>query len=162
MADAPQIVKTAMSIEAGNNHKHEKPEKKQRRPNRKQTRSQVTVRIDQNLLKALRARAEGEGLRITDAIEAGAWLWLQRERESETVVLGRALWNEVGLRLQELTVPFWVYVHQPRGESAEEIMRKAFIECLEMLKARPDYQHELREFRQRNNPPAANELKSVG
>jgi predicted HicB family RNase H-like nuclease len=56
----------------------EQPEKK-RAYNGKRTKRQFSARVDEELYLAVIARAEGDGLRLNDAVEAGLSLWLQRK-----------------------------------------------------------------------------------
>ena len=94
------------------------------RPNRRRLKKQVTVRIDEDLLKAAIARAEDEGLRMTDAIESGLWLWLQRRKEQEHVLRGRFLWNVMPMDLQQALLGVASFLGEPWESPAKEDLRK--------------------------------------
>jgi len=83
------------------------------RPNREKTKTQVTARMDTQLLKALKARGEAEGLNLTDVIEQAAWLYLHRHGEDPVTIQGRFLWNHVPIWLQRVTLAFWAFVFEP-------------------------------------------------
>jgi hypothetical protein len=102
---------------------------KGRRPNRQQTKEQITVRMDRDLLGYLRARAEDDGLRLTDELENAVSIYLKTRRASEFVLRGRFLWQHLPLRLQKLTMSFWGFITDPR-EDAVEVLRKFFEDFL--------------------------------
>lgn len=95
---------------------------KQRRPNRQKLKKQITVRIDEDLLKAALVRAESQDLRLTDAIEDGLWLWLQSPPKVH-ILRGRFLWNVIPLKLQRLTYGFWGYFLDSGLSATEQILR---------------------------------------
>lgn len=113
-----------------------KPKKHRRRQKLKK---QVTVRIDEDLLKACVARAEGEGLRLTDAVETGLWLYLQRSREPEHVLRGRFLWSHLPMRLQKLTLGFWAFISYPSQQKSGEAMRRIIDEFISGYLEDPEY-----------------------
>jgi hypothetical protein len=116
----------------------EHPNPKRRAYKRQRLKKQYTVRIDEDLSKAVIVRAQAEGLRLTDAMEEGLWLWLQRKQVSHTALRGRFLWNVIPLRLQRLTLGFWGYISQPRSSATEEIFRKTVEEMMWSFRQDPE------------------------
>jgi hypothetical protein len=116
-----------------------------RKLNRQKQRRQCTVRLDENLVKALVAVAEADGLRLTDALEEGAWMWLQRKKPSKEVVRLRFLCNVLSVRMQRLTEAFLAYIDQPRPRHHDEVSRRVIEEMLTAYREDPgsDFQGNL-------------------
>ena len=83
------------------------PQRPKRKYRRARLKKQVTVRIDENLIKAAQVRLEAEGLRFTDAVEEGLWLWVQQKHRTGASLRGRFLWSKIPLETRELTLDLW-------------------------------------------------------
>ena len=114
------------------------------RPNRQKQKKQITVRLNEDLLRAALAAAESDGLRLTDAIEDGLWLWIQRKRPSELFRQVRLLANGLPLDLQRLTLSFWAFCSQPSPSGYEEMTRKYLENLLQAFAKHPGYEDGLR------------------
>jgi hypothetical protein len=117
---------------------------KRRAYQRQRFKKQYTVRIDEELSKAVIAQAEFEGLRLTDAMEEGLWLWIQRKRKSGLALRGRFLWSVIPLDLQKLVESSMEYLSRPRKTAVEEVFRKYWRDVLAANREEPDYQEGLR------------------
>jgi hypothetical protein len=114
-------------------------EVKRRTYQRQKLKKQVTVRIDEDICKSVLAQAESEGLRLTDAIEEGLWLWLQRKRRKGVALRGRFLWNIIPLDLQKLTLSFWSFWSAERGRPIDDAYRKGISDFLWAFRDDPEY-----------------------
>jgi hypothetical protein len=119
---------------------------KRRAYQRQQFKQQVTVRIDKDLMQAVLARAEVEGLRLTDAVEDGLWLWIKKKHSSGLAVRGRFLWSIIPLDLQKLVESSMVYLSRPKRSAVEEVFRKYWRDILTAYREDPDYQQGLKEL----------------
>src|SRR5215831_371926 len=145
MAKQQEPKLTEMPIEAKPMPIEAKPAKKRGRgagprPNRQKLKKQITVRLDEDLLKAALARAEAEQLRLTDAIEDGLWLWIQRRPPAETAKQLRFLCNVAPLDLQRLTLTFWDIYNCSKSSKLPvfaELNVKQFIEFLRICQEDP-------------------------
>jgi hypothetical protein len=113
------------------------------RPNRQKQKKQITVRLNEDLLRAALAAAESDGLRLTDAIEDGLWLWIQRKRPPELFRQVRLLANALPLDLQRLTLSFWAFCCQPSPSAYEEMTRKYLENLLQAFAKHPTYEEGL-------------------
>lgn len=120
------------------------PRKKRGYKKRETTKKQFTVRIDEDLSLAVRARAEAEGLCLTDAMEEGLWLWLQRGQKPEMVMRGRFLWSVIPLRLQRLTLSFWAFVSDEQTTPVQKVMRRFIEDLLWAYREDPHYAERLK------------------
>ena len=109
------------------------------RPNRKKQKKQLSVRLDEDLLKVTVVRAEAEGLRVIDAIEDGLWLWCQRRPPTEAIRQVRFLATVLPLELQRLTLAFWDFYHDPKLTPREAMMRDFLIDLFRGQITRPEY-----------------------
>lgn len=138
----------------------DKPKKPKRSYSRERTKKQFTVRIDEELSRAVIARAEGEGLRLTDAMEAGLWLWLQRKHEPETIMRGRFLWNVIPMRLQRLTLRFWAFVFDEQTNQVEEAMRQFIDHAIWVYGEDPHYAERLKILAEAREPERGEEANA--
>jgi hypothetical protein len=122
------------------------PPKKTRKYKRERLKKQFTVRIDEDLSKAVITRAEGEGLHLTDAMEAGLWMWLQRKHDSELVMRGRFLWSVLPMRMQRLTMSFWAFLYEEFPSPPEEVLRKMMDDALWGFRDDPRYAQRLKKM----------------
>jgi hypothetical protein len=107
-----------------NSQESQTPPQRRRTAKRQRLKEQVTVRIDERLLAAIRSRAEGEKLRVTDAVEEGLWLWLRKERTADLPLRLRFLANILPLRLQRQTLRFWAFCAYKRSDPIQEALRQ--------------------------------------
>jgi hypothetical protein len=119
----------------------EKAKKKQAAPPlakrkgpRKRFTTQVTVRVEDNLLTISRNHVEANGLTLTDAVEDALWDYLKKHGKSVplTTRSGRFIWNVIPLDLQRLTLRFWAFMWRELDIPKEEKTRK-FVEDLVRL-----------------------------
>jgi len=125
-----------------------------RRPNRQKLKKQITVRIDEDLLKAAMVRADSENLRLTDALESGLWLYLQQKAPSEQVRQVRFLCNLLPLRLQRLTLSFWSFIGGGPRTGLEELYRQQLDTFLYGFRDDPSYEQGLHQLRGSQDCPA--------
>jgi hypothetical protein len=119
---------------------------KRRAYQRQRFKKQFTVRIDEELSKAVIARAEFEGMRLTDAMEEGLWLWVQKKHVTGLAMRGRFLWSVIPLELQKLVEASMVYLSRPKRSAVEEVFRKYWRDILTAYRDDPDYQTGLKEL----------------
>ena len=104
------------------------------------------MRVDKNLREAVIAQAKFEGLRFTDAVEAGLWLWIKKERVTGVAMRGRFLWNVIPLDLQKLVESCMIYLSRPKRSSVEDVYRKYMRDILSTYREDPDFQAGLKEM----------------
>jgi hypothetical protein len=113
---------------------------KVRRPRHQKAKKQVTVRVDQDLLKKALRRAKREGLRLTDVVEQGLVVWTEGPRKSPTSVRLRFLCNHLPQHLEEQTLAFLAFYAYPRMNLVEEEYRKSLDRILLGFRQSLDYQ----------------------
>ena len=116
---------------------HVKP--KLKRPRRRKTRDQVTVRIDKDLMAEANVYLEKNQMRLTDLVEEGVILCLNQRDLSPMLRQCRLLSTKLPLRLQKLTLSFWVYVRSKRPSEQEEMLRALVEEILWNFKDTEEY-----------------------
>lgn len=99
-----------------------------KRPNRKAQKTQVTIRIDTELLGEATGHAKNQGLRLTDALEQGLLLWLTRGSDAPLPRQVRLLAQFLPLALQRETMRYWGYRLARFGDSHHAVQH--FLEKL--------------------------------
>jgi hypothetical protein len=103
----------------------------QKKP-RPTTKRQVTVRVDTRLLDTAIQRAQKQNLTITDAIEAGLWLYLGDERPETTTQL-RFLVSQMSLPMQKRVVSMAAFLVSKELTNSEERIRIFFTQVLDLF-----------------------------
>ena len=122
-------------------------------PTRERLRKQVTIRLDEDLLKIAQRIADDEGVRITELMERGLLDYMQRKKPGETPHRGRFLWTVMPLRLQRVVLGFMAYVSRPREGAAEEYFRNMMEEFCWKYRDTPEYQADLKRLGELTAPP---------
>jgi|SRR5215831_13329247 len=117
-------------------------------------RKQITIRLDEDLLKLAERMADGEGVRVTELIERGLLDYMQARQPGETVRRGRFLWTVLPVHQQRVVTSFMAFVSRPRDTPSGEYFRHVLEDFCMKYHETPEYQADL-EWLGRSRKPGA-------
>jgi len=121
----------------------EKPKVKKKRPGRKREKTQISVRLNEQLLEMTAGLMKKKGRRVSDALEQGLMLYINRiSREPLALDFARFMISWATPEEATLIGLFAVYLRYPNDDLSvfNSVDREAIKKKLAMLPQMPKYQ----------------------